>query len=688
MAPVAKTRGGPKQPDLGLEKFINSLDGVPDEGTLGRLQEMLESLLSERSHPMIVSLSKQLEQFKTAENVIKRELEDRKYKSDASEVSSNNGSAKLKRKHSGAEGSEFTGFDSQEQDMDVDEVDGLEAGAPPATSVGASKHTANDIKPEKPNNSESEDQSPKISTKNGSPKEPPREKTGLKDAKASPTASEDPDDRAVADSESGKIPGNRKFVTNPKSEFVASQSLPYHTFGIFNEDNEDDEDEELYKCRLGVVSYPKEDLSTLTAGPVPMEDYTRAKPTNQVQFSTYATFLEAYFRPFTDEDIHFLQQPAVGGGVEAANLRGGKRLSPFAFPPLGPHYQQQWSAQDAEISGVEPSEAANKAANSRVQALSRLYSPRGSIHELKDQHMEMFNSNVSLGPFTERLVAAVMPETYDRNPVNGEAATNSPTSLSNGDLSEISVDGSMPNTAAEKAISAIPLAPSGYQLIEDFGHLEERVKGEFRYVGVLDVALMRAFEKNKTEYKLAAPRPRDDYADPSLVDMDWINGSEDDEISRELRCLQSRLKAVMRCNAVYKSRLLTVIQEQLAWQEYQSILQDLDKQVDQSYQKRLKQPKALPLKVKKRKDSMGFDSPGDLASPLAAPTPEPLGIPKLPDQKSAIKALLDKRERWITKIGPLFRPAFEMMREYERPKFQNVDDDDGPDDEDEEDREE
>lgn len=684
MAPVAKNRGGPKQPELALEKFINSLDGVPDEGILGRLQGMLESLLSERSHPMIVGLSKQLEQLKNAEDVIKREIDERKYKSGASEASSNNGNGRPKRKHSIAEGPDANSSKTRDHAMDVADAAPSEAEASSHAGGETSSHAGNAIKSERPSDSDSEDHK----LRNHASEESLKRRRESEDGRAPQNNSIDADGRGGLDAESVKIPGNKKFVTNPKSEFVANQSLPYHTFGIFNENNEDDEDEEMFKRRLGVVSYPKEDLSTLTAGPVPMDDYTRAKPTNQVQFSTYATFLEPYFRPFTDEDIHFLQQPAVGSGVEAANLKGGKRLSPFAFPPLGPHYQQQWAAQDAELSGVEPSNAVNKSVNSRVLALSRIYSPRGSIHDLSDQHMEMFNSNVSLGPFTERLVAAVMPEIYDRVPATEETATNSPSSMANGDLPEAPVDGLTPAATADKAISAIPLAPTGSQLIEDFGHLEERVKGEFRYVGVLDVALMRAFERNKTEFKLAAPHSRDVYPDPSLVDMDWINGSEDDEISRELRYLQSRLKEVMRRNAVYKSRLLPVIQEQLAWQEYQSILQDLDKQVDQSYQKRLKQPKTPPPKPKKRKDSIGFDSPGDVASPLAAPTPESLTVSKLPDQKSTIKAILDKRERWATKIGPLFRPAFEMMREYETPKFQDVDDDDGQDEEDEEDREE
>ncbi len=57
------------------------------------------------------------------------------------------------------------------------------------------------------------------------------------------------------------------------------------------------------------VSYfPKHSLDNLIAGDPPDKDFSNAKPTNQVQANTFATYLEPYFRPYTEEDLAFLRE--------------------------------------------------------------------------------------------------------------------------------------------------------------------------------------------------------------------------------------------------------------------------------------------------------------------------------------------------------------------------------------------
>ena len=67
---------------------------------------------------------------------------------------------------------------------------------------------------------------------------------------------------------------------------------------------DDDEKREIYS----VASFPHSDLRHLIAGTIPDKDFSNAKPTNQVNSNTFATYLEPYFRPLTDEDLSWLRE--------------------------------------------------------------------------------------------------------------------------------------------------------------------------------------------------------------------------------------------------------------------------------------------------------------------------------------------------------------------------------------------
>ncbi len=66
----------------------------------------------------------------------------------------------------------------------------------------------------------------------------------------------------------------------------------------------EDEIKEIYS----VANYPHDDLHDLTPGTPPDGDLSNAKPPNQVNASTFATYLEPYFRPMTEEDLAFLRE--------------------------------------------------------------------------------------------------------------------------------------------------------------------------------------------------------------------------------------------------------------------------------------------------------------------------------------------------------------------------------------------
>ena len=77
----------------------------------------------------------------------------------------------------------------------------------------------------------------------------------------------------------------------------------YHVRKVTN-DMTDEEKKEIY----GVFRFPHEDLSHLIAGVPPDKDFSNAKPTNQVHANTFASYLEPWFRPLTDEDLAFLKE--------------------------------------------------------------------------------------------------------------------------------------------------------------------------------------------------------------------------------------------------------------------------------------------------------------------------------------------------------------------------------------------
>lgn len=66
----------------------------------------------------------------------------------------------------------------------------------------------------------------------------------------------------------------------------------------------DDEKREIYS----VAQFPKSDLSHMMTGTPPDKDFSNAKPTNQVSANTFATYIEPYVRPLTEEDIAFLKE--------------------------------------------------------------------------------------------------------------------------------------------------------------------------------------------------------------------------------------------------------------------------------------------------------------------------------------------------------------------------------------------
>lgn len=610
MAARQRSRRGDLDPQKeSLAQLSNEVnEGVPSEAVLGQLQTVLEGL-RDRSQSYLKQLEGQLSGFNEAALTVRKELSRRNGNTNYDETSD-----QLVPKQELSNDS-LSGTSSREQ-----------AGGEPMDDV---QHDASN----------------ENSLKTGSELEKSRDGKGRGKSKSHLEVTDNISSKnAHASSQNANVgSSNQKFVPNPKSEFVDAQALPIGALGLF-EENSDDEEEAALKKRLGVVSFPTKDLSEFLPGPLPEGDFTRGKPPNQVQLSTFSSFLEPYFRPWSEEDLGFLQQRNFSEVVSF-----GRAISPYVIPPLGPPYPQNWVEEDQQMAFTDNRERPPRVNPPVPPSVDvRQFFANGAPQDLTDANVEQ--GTVGLGPLTARLVTALLPEDHE----DDDAA-----------------EGSAPPQAP--AVSMIPKQPQKGPMISDFSSLEERLKREFRYVGIVDLEVLRKFAATKRQFKLAHDTGDIDIDDPGDIEIDWVNGLEDDEICRELRFLQEKLGEVSAKNIKFKRRLLPVIQEQMAWQEYSNILADLDKQIDQAYSRRLKMPKQKKKVTKDQHRNGNRDQSPAPATPDSSSTAV--------DNKPMVNALLEKRRRWINKIGSVFRPPRQMLCGFEDPKFEGIDDDADEDEE-------
>ncbi|KAI1405429.1 histone acetyltransferases subunit 3-domain-containing protein [Hypoxylon fuscum] len=356
-----------------------------------------------------------------------------------------------------------------------------------------------------------------------------------------------------------------------------------------------DELKELYS----VAVFPETDLADQIAGDPPDKDFSSAKPSNQISFSTFSTHIEPYFRPFTEEDLAFLRER-------------GDRVNPFIMPKRGKrHYREIWNEEDGAMEIDSTSPGRDKLPTNQA---------RGTIDILDDDVAE--TDKLSVGPILSRLLQAMRPEsrvqpTEDKpmtNGINGDAEIKEE---ANGDLGL--------GPAGEESKSVPPAAFMPESSTEawkkathpklDYSQVDERIKQELRHVGFLP---QEGFEG---EY----------------------DGHFDDEVAARLRLLQDKLRDQILVNGARKARLNQLVQERMAHQEYSTILEDLDTQVQGAYLKRTR----TMGKSKKAKRPGGAGGGSHAAAGAAAGMARP-GIGDL------TKLVMERRRAWINTINPVF----------------------------------
>ncbi|KAK6875702.1 Chromatin-remodeling complexes subunit NGG1 [Candida tropicalis] len=420
---------------------------------------------------------------------------------------------------------------------------------------------------------------------------------------------------------------NDTRLKNPKSEYVEPQTLSASAIaelGLFSEDNNglETQGKDYLKKKYGVASYPERDLQELLPGEIPDIDFSKNKPpTNQVQFTTFQSYIESYFRNYSNEDLKFLnERNVIPPGFEKQGY--DPDLTPFVIPKLGRFYADVWTEEDSTLSSKLNTPGYQ-------QSPSDSYLAKGSIDDLTEDRL--YTEDISCGPLSNRLLSAIL-STREGGISDDEDELSKDSTLK----TEVK-DENKPSIISEDEVATQLNSEEDYKVVteaNDFQSVEERLKRELKYIGIF--MNLPTGEEGKPKAKQTGGRASKK-STVSIIDNDeWIKNKEDDEVCAEIRKLQKQLKEVTSRNRANRKKLIPLVEEHIAYQEYCAILEDLDKQVDSSYMKRLKG------KGKKRKTD--------------ANTPQQQAI------NSGLRALLEKRKRWIDNIGKLFPVAEKMKR--------------------------
>jgi len=359
-------------------------------------------------------------------------------------------------------------------------------------------------------------------------------------------------------------------------------------------------DDDIKREIYSVAYFPESNLEDLIPGTPPDKDFSNAKPTNQVQANTFATYLEPYFRAYTEEDSAFLRER-------------GDRTTPFVIPRRGKkHYSEVWAEEDGAMSLDNPLHGRDKLPANQA---------RGSIDAMDDAAAE--TDQISAGPILSRLLATLRPE--HRAPPSEERPTTN--GLTNGEANiNGEPNGDLGDVVQPSGDSAAPV-PSATYMTEssseswkkashpklDYSQVDERIKQELRHIGFLP------------------PDPDPDF-----------DAHYDDEIAVRLRALQAELKEQSIINGARKAKLQDLVKERMAHQEYTTILEDLDSQVQTAYLKRTR----TMGKSKKNKRPGGAGGGSHFVGSATG-----MARPGIGDMT---KTVMERRKKWIEGVGPVF----------------------------------
>ncbi|BGP38065.1 Transcriptional regulator [Rhodotorula kratochvilovae] len=286
-------------------------------------------------------------------------------------------------------------------------------------------------------------------------------------------------------------------------------------------------------------------------------DFSNAKPGQQIAHSTFTNWVDAYLRPFGEDDLAFLAPKP-------------EDMNAYLIPPLGKHYLDRWEDEDGDAHHAQQQ-------GWRPSPLEPPVLPRLRPDALTEDALG--GESVFLGPLSERLVAALAVE-----------------------------PGAPAGDRSEDAEGDGPPQP---RLQMDAVDLEERVKRELRYLGVL---------------------PEEE--------VDW-SAREDDEISSALRACQRLLHQQTELNEARKSVLMSLVKDRMAYQDYETARDAQERVIEAGWTKRTRTDGKKKKKGKERDRRPGAPQP---------PSDDPSKAPISAELAEAV----EKRDRLVAAFKPFF----------------------------------
>ena len=281
-------------------------------------------------------------------------------------------------------------------------------------------------------------------------------------------------------------------------------------------------------------------------------------------------------------------------------------------------YQQIWAEED----GLVTSDAHSRDKFAPNQ-------PRGSIDQMDDQVAE--TEEISTGPMTTRFLSAMRFEhrPEEKEKVNGTVNGDANESM-NGDVGEQNTEPNDDRPPATLLPDSNAQAWKSATAKLDYAQVDERLKQELRYIGILGA-------EDEPDY----------------------DAHYDDEVAQRLRFLQSELRKQMIINGARKSRLLQMAEEQMGYQEFTTIRDDLDNQVVQAFSKRNRLTSKGKKNVKRPSAAGGLSTAG-------------AGVSR-PGIGDMARTLMDRRRRWKSTIEPVFSEDVTKVRDSEESVFRDED---------------
>ncbi|KAL0264332.1 Transcriptional regulator [Diplodia seriata] len=274
----------------------------------------------------------------------------------------------------------------------------------------------------------------------------------------------------------------------------------------------------------------------------------------------------------------------------------GDRVTPFQMPRRGPrHYKEIWADEDGAMVVDPPTEKLPP------------NEPRGSMDMMNDDIAE--TDAVAPGPLVSRLLSTLRSE--------GRTSSGEPNGATNGDME---VDGEGGDSSSAPQQPATHMSESNQASWKnapatkiEYASMDERAMQELIHIGFLSA-------DDKPDY----------------------DGHFDDEVAARLRYLQDQLRKQSIVNGARKTRLLELAQHRMAQQEYCAIEDDLNNQLNAAY---LKRNRNLGKGKKNSKRPGGAGGGSHAVVQVGAGNSRGLG--------EEIRALMEKKERWTSVIGPV-----------------------------------